>query len=219
MESKKYPRTPHLPYSPGGTDDDERLLSVDHFIGQEVVITEKMDGENMGETCGTLYARSHNGAPPHPSFDLAKATWACHRFQIPEGVTVFSEWCFAEHSIHYSGLPNYRLVFGVRDDGTREAWSWDEVCDMATELGVPTVPELWRGQILNEKHLRQLVDGFVKVRSVCDGLREGVVVRLVGRISLEAWELSIAKWVRPNHVKPDDAHWRTKPIVRNGLRK
>ena len=42
----KYPRTFHLPWSPGATSDDKMLKSIEHFIGKEVVITEKMDGEN-----------------------------------------------------------------------------------------------------------------------------------------------------------------------------
>ena len=42
----KYPKTMHLPWSRGYTDDDKILRSTDHFVGKEVVITEKMDGEN-----------------------------------------------------------------------------------------------------------------------------------------------------------------------------
>ena len=41
----KYPRTYHLPWSPGLTDDDRMLPSTSVFEGREVVITEKMDGE------------------------------------------------------------------------------------------------------------------------------------------------------------------------------
>ena len=40
----KYPKTMHLPWSRGYTDDDKILRNTDHFTGQEVVITEKMDG-------------------------------------------------------------------------------------------------------------------------------------------------------------------------------
>ncbi len=41
----KYPRTFHLPWSPGLTKDDKRIENLDGFIGREVVVTEKMDGE------------------------------------------------------------------------------------------------------------------------------------------------------------------------------
>lgn len=42
----KYPRTYHLPWSPGATDDDRIIKSADVFKDKEVVVTVKMDGEN-----------------------------------------------------------------------------------------------------------------------------------------------------------------------------
>ncbi len=42
----KYPRTHHLPWSPGLTKDDRQMSVDDPFKGQEVVATIKMDGEN-----------------------------------------------------------------------------------------------------------------------------------------------------------------------------
>ena len=42
----KYPRTFHLPWSPGADDKNERvMLDTSQFIGKQVVVTEKMDGE------------------------------------------------------------------------------------------------------------------------------------------------------------------------------
>src|SRR5680860_1154948 len=47
----KYPRTFHLPWSPGATADDRTMADPDDaFGGAEVVVTEKVDGE-----CTTLY--------------------------------------------------------------------------------------------------------------------------------------------------------------------
>ena len=45
-ERVKYPRTYHLPWSEGRTDDDKVLSDDSQFIGKYVVVTEKMDGEN-----------------------------------------------------------------------------------------------------------------------------------------------------------------------------
>lgn len=42
----KYPRTYHLPYSEGTTNDDKKLESDEYFRGKYVIITEKLDGEN-----------------------------------------------------------------------------------------------------------------------------------------------------------------------------
>lgn len=52
----KYPRTYHLPWSPGATDDDRVLTDEEleaNFSGRMVVATEKMDGENT-----TMYGPS-----------------------------------------------------------------------------------------------------------------------------------------------------------------
>ena len=46
MERVKYPRTYHLPYSKGYTSDDKVLTSDNQFQTMDVVVTEKMDGEN-----------------------------------------------------------------------------------------------------------------------------------------------------------------------------
>ncbi len=48
MTAAKYPRTPHLPWSPGGTRDDRRLASVSRLLDQELVITEKLDVPDGG---------------------------------------------------------------------------------------------------------------------------------------------------------------------------
>jgi hypothetical protein len=42
----KYPRTYHLPWSPGVNDDDKVISDINIFRDHEVVITEKLDGEN-----------------------------------------------------------------------------------------------------------------------------------------------------------------------------
>jgi hypothetical protein len=42
--SPKYPRTPHLPWSPGGTSDDRRLTDVSSLLNVGLVITENERG-------------------------------------------------------------------------------------------------------------------------------------------------------------------------------
>ena len=59
MNRIKYPRTPHLPFSPGRSDDDIGLGKVE-FTG-EVVVTEKLDGENTTLYHDYLHARTPLG--------------------------------------------------------------------------------------------------------------------------------------------------------------
>lgn len=50
----RYPRTYHLPWSPGATNDDKILKSVDQFIGVPLALTEKLDGCLMRDAHITL---------------------------------------------------------------------------------------------------------------------------------------------------------------------
>ena len=45
-EKVKYPRTHHVPWSEGMHDDDRMIDSMDAFVGQRVIVSEKKDGEN-----------------------------------------------------------------------------------------------------------------------------------------------------------------------------
>lgn len=53
-----YPRTAHLPWSPGATSDDVRIADLSGLTGREVVVTEKLDGENTTLYADGLHARS-----------------------------------------------------------------------------------------------------------------------------------------------------------------
>lgn len=209
--SAKYPRSPHLPWSPGGTKDDKRMLDVSSLVGVDLVITEKCDGSNLTYTREQVFARSHGKPPVHPSFDLAKATHAQLRGHLDEGLSVFCEYCYAVHSIEYEALPGYSMVFGVRDDAKKVWWSWVMVELQAQLLGLPTVPVLFRGQVSSERALRTLTDDLAREPSLLGGPREGVVVRVAGEFPEERFPASLAKWVRAGHVQTDE-HWLQQEI-------
>lgn len=209
--SAKYPRTPHLPWSPGGTSDDKRMTDVSTLVNVPLVITEKCDGSNLTYTRQHVFSRSHSGPPAHPSFNMAKATHARIAHLIAPGLSVFCEYCFAVHSIEYTGLPDYSLVFGVRDDGADTWWEWDMVVAQGAELGLPTVPVLWRGVVQTERDLRELTEQLSARPSSLGGAREGVVVRHAGHFQNDAFATCVAKWVRSGHVQTDE-HWMHQAI-------
>jgi hypothetical protein len=209
--SAKYPRSFHLPWSPGGTSDDKRLRDVSRLVGTEVVITEKCDGSNLTYTRTSVFSRSHAGPPGHPSFDLAKATHARIGHQLSPGLSLFCEFCYAVHSIEYDALPDYSLVFGARDDETGTWWDWDMVTAQARDVGLPTVPVLFRGVVAGERDLEALTTSLAAEPSAFGGLREGVVVRRAGDFADAAFSTSIGKWVRKGHVQTDE-HWQHQAI-------
>lgn len=212
--SSKYPRIPHLPWSPGTAPDDRRVSDVAALLDRPLIITEKLDGSNLCMTPGDVFARTHAHAPRHASFDMAKRLWVGLRLRIPEEYSVFGEWLYARHSIEYRALPGYFIVFGVREDVTGTWLSWDRTTKLASDLGLPAAPALWTGQVLTEAELRGHVERLAGRSSSFGGDREGVVVRLSG--SITDFEVSVAKWVRAGHVQTDE-HWSAQPIVRNGL--
>jgi len=196
----------HLPWSPGGTKDDRRLENVSHFEGQEVVVTEKMDGENTTLYREGLHARSVSSLD-HPSRAWVKRLWGQVSSDIPEGWRVCGENLYAKHSIFYTTLPSYFMVFNIWT-GNNTSLSWDTTVEWCALLDLQTVPVLWRG-VWSEDIVRGLWEPSES--------REGYVVRLASEFPYEDFGKSVAKWVRPNHVQTS-AHWMTEKVVPNLLK-
>lgn len=218
-QSKKYNRTFHLPWSPGGTSDDKRATDISRLIDEPIIITEKMDGSNTSLEAGGCFSRSHSGPPTHASFDGLKALQAEIGFQIPSSMQFFGEWCFARHSIEYSALPGYFLLFGIRDlDADDALWySWEEVEEYAKYFELPTVPVLFRGIVSSEKELKDLTEVLMTQPSMCGGIREGVVIRVQREFKDSDFSTSIMKCVRANHVQTTE-HWKDQVIIKNKLK-
>jgi hypothetical protein len=201
---KKYPRTYHLPWSLGKSDDDKVLDTVAHLIGQDVVITEKMDGENTTlYPNGKSHARSLDSSN-HPSRDWVKAFWASRCYLLPEGFRVCGENVYAKHSIGYNSLPSYFMGFSAWEGDT--CLSWDDSVVIFNDIGITPVRVIYRG-IFNEKRVSSL--------GIAEGT-EGYVVRLSGIFSYGDFKKSVAKCVRANHVQTGE-HWMTKEITKNSL--
>jgi ATP-dependent RNA circularization protein (DNA/RNA ligase family) len=207
----KYPRTYHLPWSPGTTSDDRKLSGdwFKYYKGKEIVITEKLDGENNMVNHYDVFARSH-GAPTRSAWTRnmwsGDGIWSQVYQKIADCEEVYGENLFGEHSIHYDKLPSYYHIFAVRNDEKYVFYSWDDVVTYAEILGLPTVPVLWRGVIESEEQLAQLVDKFVHEPSVYGPQREGVVIRIADEFPIDEFSHYVCKWVRPGHVQTGE-HW------------
>lgn len=211
MDRTKYPRTFHLPWSLGATDDDKTLSGVDHFTGQEVVVSEKLDGENTTlYPDGYMHARSTSGRT-HESQSWVRALAAQVAQDIPEGWRVCGENVYARHSLSYDKLTTYFYVFAIYDENNR-CLSWDETVEWATLMGLTTVPVLYRG-MWDETAVRACYDGSSRVGA--EG--EGYVVRLTRSFGYEEFASSVAKFVRSGHVDPDSKHWAHQTVVPNEI--
>lgn len=202
----KYPRTFHLPWSPGATKDDRILTDLSFFIGKSVVVTEKMDGENTSLYNDYLHARSINSGN-HPSRAWIKKVHAEIMQDIPAGWRICAENLYAKHSIHYADLSNYVQVFSIWDEYNR-CLSWDETVEWCNLLGLTHVPVLYRG-IWDETKIRAFEADLLK------GGREGYVVRLEESFSYCQFKNSIAKFVREGHVQQGHGHWMRSKLILN----
>lgn len=211
----KYPRTYHLPWSPGATDDDRVMEDPDEcFGGREVVVTEKMDGENCTMYSDYIHARSLEYSS-HPSRDRVKAMWAQVAHDIPEGWRVCGENLFALHSIAYDDLSSYFQVFSIWNE-KNECLSWDETKEWAGLLGFQTVKEIARGEWkVGSSWTHGSWASYVQL--YLGRSSEGYVVRLADRFHYKDFRRSVAKYVRKNHVVHRDGHWSNRPVVPNKL--
>lgn len=206
----KYPRTWHLPWSDSATADD-RMLSyetVQTWLGREVVITEKMDGE-----CTTMYndgihARSidYEG---HPSRSYVKGIHSRIAHDIPAGWRICGENLYAKHSIAYDDLPGYFMVFSVWDGLT--CLNWDDTEDYADLLGLPTVPVLYKGL------WRGLPVPIGGEGELDPAKHEGYVIRPRDQFNYASFRTKVGKYVRENHVQTH-GHWMRSAFTPNKLR-
>lgn len=203
----KMPRTFHMPWSEGRSDDDKTLDDMSAFEGREVVLTEKMDGENTCFYHDYLHARSIDGRH-HPSRDWIKAFHASIAWQIPETFRIYVENLYARHSVVYEDLKSYCLGFHVWDGFT--CLSYDETLAYLEMLGIEPVRELWRGRYC-ETTIRR-----IQAELSTDDV-EGSVLRVTDAFHYTDFRRSVAKQVRRGHVTTD-THWMHQEIVPNKLK-
>jgi Predicted kinase len=202
---RPYPRTPHLPWSPGASPDDVRAGDLSGLLGREVVVTEKLDGENTTLYADGSHARSLDSGH-HPSRAWVKALQGRIGRLIPPGWRVCGENMYARHSIAYPSLDGYFYGFSVWDDADR-CLDWDATVRFLRRLGIPTPPVLWRGTF-DERALRGL--------RLDTERQEGYVVRTVDGFPGCEFGRRVAKWVRAEHVRTG-THWMHAAVVPNGL--
>ena len=237
-ESKKYGRSLHAPISLGTTSDDRFMPKgyLDYFSKQELVLTEKLDGQNNCFTKNGVFARSHTSITAHAWDKPMRERWELIKKDLGS-LELFGENMYGIHSIAYKNLESYFYLFAIRDN---ERWlSWEEVKFYASLLDFPTVPQIkiktplkkfyseiknedkaleaWLKESLGETWLEStnsagLLGGYDPLtQRACS---EGFVIRNAKEFLTNQGEIKVAsnefnnlfKLVRQNHVKTD-IHW------------
>jgi len=140
--SDKYGRSLHAPISLGTTSDD-RFMPHGYLKAfaemDNIIMTEKLDGQNDATKTSGLFARSHVAPTEHPWDKPLRERWEMIKNDLGD-LELFGENMFGVHSIAYKNLESYYYIFGVREKGR---WhSWEEVKFWANAFDLPTVPEI-----------------------------------------------------------------------------
>lgn len=204
----KYPRTYHVPWSPGATDDDRILKDMGRFAGRRVIASEKLDGENTTLYTRDFHARSVDGRH-HRSRDRAKSIWSRFAHDIPERWRFVAENMYARHSIAYEDLPSFLIGLSAWNEVNR-CLSHDETVVWFALLGLP-MPRILYDGIYDESAIRALHT------DADDAAREGYVIRVADEFAYGEFRHCVAKYVRRDHVRTV-RHWmHGQAIVPNGL--
>lgn len=238
-DSRKYCRSLHADISLGTTSDD-RFMPKGYVAAfskmKELIITEKLDGQNNCFNKRGVFARSHTAPTEHPWDKPMRERWNLIKNDLNE-LEIFGENMYGIHSIAYNKLESYFYVFGVRES---DKWlSWEEVKFYASLLDFPVVPEIQVKTPLTEVYqegvneskiledwltanLGMSWEESVETEGLLGGhdptnqkpCSEGFVIRDSGSFETNAGNLPVApnefdslfKLVRGSHVQTD-VHW------------
>ncbi|KAK1946650.1 Dual specificity protein phosphatase 23 [Phytophthora citrophthora] len=236
----KFPRTPHLIDLGAATADDliSNYGNASLPVNEEttIVITEKVDGANMGISLSpdgafVVQNRSHSiNSQSHRQFRDLDSFLSTHRATLyeilhqdplfPGRFILYGEWLAATHSIPYSELGNLFYAFDLFDRETGQFWdrsSFQELLEVTAaaaceeENAIELVPKLWEGRVLPGRD--DLLAMVHQQSKFYDGPVEGIYVKWErhGRV------VERSKIVRGDFLAGDE-HWSKGNIRFNKLK-
>ena len=213
----KYPGTPYWPWSPAiGRDDDVHTIP-GRFVGQAVVVTEKLDGSNTLLHAGKVYGRSVSAPSSGKWMAMVKKH---HAWKVTEpNVYLYGEDIYGVHSITYGSVEEQKTfyAFALRD-GNGAFAAFADVESYAKQRGIPIVPILFEGYFRSVAEIRAFVESAHGEPSVLGGQREGVVMRLARGFPPAQFLENVCKSVRVGHVQTKEhwtRHWRPCRIAKH----
>lgn len=212
----KFPRTYHLPWSDGISDDDRIMPTTEYLQDKNVVVNVKLDGENTTFYRDYIHARSLD-SQSDVTRHWIKNLHSKIRFDIPDGWRLSIENLYAKHTIKYvnsdwAKAKDYAILFRVWDDKNR-ALSWKETKEWGELLGLRTSGVLYEGPF-NEALLKMLYtpahDGDELEGYVCwnaDSFHYREYRRMVGKYVTRSFK---------ERVQASHGHWRHQALEKNG---
>ena len=212
----KYPSTPYWPWSPAIGRGNGVHTNSSRFVGQAVVVTEKLDGSNTLLHAGKVYGRSVSTPSGGKWMAMVKKH---HAWKVTDpNVYLYGEDIYGVHSITYGPVEEQKTfyAFGLRDgEGAFAAFA--DVEAYAKQRGIPIVPILFEGYFSSVAEIRAFVEHAHNEPSVLGGQREGMVLRLARGFPTAEFSENVCKSVRVGHVQTNEhwtRHWRPCRIAR-----
>ena len=149
----KYPKTRHWRYSPAIGRGERVHSEPGRFVGEAVVVTEKLDGSNTLLHEGKVYSRSASTPSEAKWMAMVKKHHAW-KVRGPD-VYLYGEDIYGVHSIEYAAVREDRTFYGfaLRDaDGAFASFA--ELETYAASKGIPVVPVLFRGRFASVGEIR-----------------------------------------------------------------
>jgi len=221
----RFPQIPHIAWLGSGSARDDKLLSpqeVAELLSDSVVVEEKLDGANLGLSVGPdkrLRAQNRGQylVEPYGGQFQRLGEWIATNGELlsavlGEHLIAFGEWCAARHSLDYPRLPDWWLLFDIYDRREGRFWSTRRRDELAARARLAIVPRLAQGR-QSLYSLERLV--IAQPSRYRDGPIEGLMVRRED----EDWLLARGKLVRADFVQGIRAHWRSRRIQWNQVRR
>ena len=217
---RKFPKTPHLLWlSPHPARDDKvmALPEAEEFLATPVIVEEKLDGANLGvsfDDAGRLQAQNRGNFLE----GCLSGQWqglrgwltrheAPLKDHLPADSILFGEWCYAQHSIGYTMLPDWFVGFDVFDAKIGRFWSTLRRDAFLTQVGLVPIHRISAGRFTVDEVRRMLSQSS----AYYSGPVEGVYLRQED----EEWLIRRAKLVRPEFVQAIGEHWSHGPLRPN----
>ncbi len=219
----RFPHTPHLAWLGQGLPRDDKVLSASEaeaFLAHPVVVEEKVDGANLGisvDAAGAIRAQNRGQYLQRPfsgQFARLNGWLVLHEEALVdalgESLVLFGEWVAAVHSLEYSSLPDFFLVFDVYDRNEMRFWSTVRRNAFASQLGLCAIHQLGAGRY----RLSSLKQAVASASSAYgDRGCEGIYLRHED----QDWLVARAKLVHPDFVQNIGKHWRSRALNWNAL--
>jgi atypical dual specificity phosphatase len=218
----KFPRTKHIVNLGAMTRDDlmYTLTEQKDLLSNELIIEEKIDGANLGiflnkETMKIMVQnRSHFvNCEYHEQFKLLEKWITLHSSELFEILQeneyiLYGEWVYFKHSIHYTKIPDYFILFDIYDRVTKQFLSREKVNSIIKNTTLQQVPIIANGKFTLDE-----LKKIATTKSIFyDGPVEGIYVRAIkdGITKLRG------KIVRSNFISGNE-HWTKNKYITNIL--